>query len=902
MKQFLFSFSLLLICAPSLFAETGYLRGNVMNSQGSVLSGSRIQLIDAGGKVVEDATTDAAGEFSLHVPLGQYRLTVDAGGSGKAERLVRVVPGVSFLSIPITETPVGRRTLGINLQSAANLSAILVDNELLQTLSDDPAELATVLGGGTSFASGTTGTNLGAPLVSQGGSPIGGGSAGGIGGGGQSAVIGGTLTTSSVSFVNQPRITGPRVSLTGSEFVGDGMPGRLPPKDQIQEAWIDTDLFTTEYHTPGFSRIHINTLVRDRGFHGIAAFNFRDESMDSPLPFFFFNRAYQSRYFHGEAGGSILPDKLFASLSAQRLGQDRGRNLVSAVTPNGPVNLEAPNGTADQIFSGRSHYQISQRHSLNVNARYRTQVMPNIGVGGNSLPEQAFETTNRGWDLQVRETAFLSPRLLHETRFQTLRDTTHSRAVHEGTAVTVFSAFTGGGTSGVTRSNATQTRLEDLLVWSTPRWTLRSGLQGERIATDLYTKGQTLGSFTFSSLQDFAASRPFSYSQSLTETRRESRQYELGAFVHGEWPVSPKLYVSGGARYENQTNLEDHNNIDPRVAFAYQLASGVALRGGAAIFHHRFSLSDATTLAYGTGEQIPVFLTISNPSYPNPAVTNATTFFFTNSLLFRDPNLAAPYSAISSLSIEKIFDSGHLASATIDVIRGIRQIRVRNINAPYLQGLDPAILNTLTATEINQRRPFYPDTRAISQYESVGFLTSRNLTLRFSAPEQRVWKVGLRTMGGYTLGSSEDDDGVAVDNYDRRAEWGRTSLYTRHHIWSAAILRAPWGISLAGLLQAHSGFPRSVLALTDTNRDGNFNDRAPGTSRNSIDGPNVFNFDLKASKTMKLHRVTTTLFVYGQNVFNSRNYTIFSSPTSFSGGFPSNPSTRRMELGLRLQF
>ena len=82
--------------------------------------------------------------------------------------------------------------------------------------------------------------------------------------------------------------------------------------------------------------------------------------------------------------------------------------------------------TADQIFSGRSHYQISQRHSLNVNARYR-QVMPNES-GGITCPNRHSKRRIGAGTFRF-ETAFLSPALA-QTRFQ------HSatpliRAVHK---------------------------------------------------------------------------------------------------------------------------------------------------------------------------------------------------------------------------------------------------------------------------------------------------------------------------------------------------------------------------------------------------------------------------------------------------------------------------------------
>jgi hypothetical protein len=105
--------------------------------------------------------------------------------------------------------------------------------------------------------------------------------------------------------------------------------------------------------------------------------------MDSPLPnpFNLQRPRYQSRYFHGEAGGPLVSEKLFTSLSAQRLSQDRGPIDIHAVTPAGPMDQRISSDFADQVFNGRSQYQVSARHQLNINGRYRTLVMPNIGLG-----------------------------------------------------------------------------------------------------------------------------------------------------------------------------------------------------------------------------------------------------------------------------------------------------------------------------------------------------------------------------------------------------------------------------------------------------------------------------------------------------------------------------------------
>ena len=88
---------------------------------------------------------------------------------------------------------------------------------------------------------------------------------------------------------------------------------------------IDSDLFTTEYHTPGFSQF-TSILSSEIRVSRLRAFNFRDESMDSPLRTPFFNRSYQSRYFHGEAG-----DRSFR-ISSSRLSQPRDSGRIEGGT------------------------------------------------------------------------------------------------------------------------------------------------------------------------------------------------------------------------------------------------------------------------------------------------------------------------------------------------------------------------------------------------------------------------------------------------------------------------------------------------------------------------------------------------------------------------------------------
>jgi hypothetical protein len=889
-----------LLFAGDLFAQTGLLQGTVARETGARLSNARLTITDAGGKVVVEGMSGPTGEFSLSVPLGEYDLNINAGGFGQIRQRVRIVPGVLHLPITVVQLPDGIDMRGNPLQSVANGNAIVLDEEFLSMLSDDNGEFAIALGGSRLFGPGTTqasdpqsglfngpgGSGIGAPIPAGfGGGGLGApfGNQGRPGGGvGLGAPFGGSgITLTPTSAVGEPRLSGPRANMTRPEFIIDGQPGRLPLKDLVREVWIDSDPFTTEYSRPGFGRIHVSSLFPSREVHGSAAFNFRDESMDSPV--LAFRPPYQSRHFHGEVGGPLIREKLFGTLGAMRSGRDTGRRVVSAVTPEGPVDRELDNGGTNQIFDGRSQYRISERHQLNVSSRYRSEVFPHLGFGNINLPEQDTRLAMRGWDFQAREVSHLGSNAVHELRFQVRRDTRHSAPVKEGTTLTVFGAFSGGGTSARSDYRDTQYQIENLFAWSTPQWTFRTGAQGYHVDKFSDVRGNVLGTFLFSSLSQYQAGIPSFYTQSLGSTTSNVRQTEVSTFAQGEWNASSRFSLSGGLRYEVQTNLRDRNNIDPRIALAYQIQSGLTLRVGAGLFHQRFSVDDAATLESADGAAAPSFIFASSPSFPNVERSTAAEFSARNPIAFRNPDLAAPYLVVSSLSLDKWFNNGLLVSASVDVTRGMRQFRVRDANAPFLR--DVADPTALTLDEVNQRRPFYPLAIVLSRYESVGFLEAKNMSLRVRTPELRAWKLGMRFNGDYTLGFSEDDDGLPIDHYNRRAEWGRSSYYPRHTFWMGAITRAPWRISLAALAQAHSGFPYSALPAS--------------TGKNANDGPNSFNLDLKLAKTVTVRKLEASLFAYGQNVLNSRNYTIFS--TSFSS-FSTNPSTRRMELGVRLRF
>ena len=102
---------------------------------------------------------------------------------------------------------------------------------------------------------------------------------------------------------------------------------------------------------------------------------------------------------------------------------------------------------------------------------------------------------------------------------------------------------------------------------------------------------------------------------------------------------------------------------------------------------------------------------------------------------------------------------------------------------------------------------------------------------------------------------------------------------------------------------ANSGAPYSITTTNNLNF-------APGTHRNSADGPNYGNLDAEVSRTFRLpeklrtgSHTTMTLFGYSQNILNHDSDVIIGSLLSPVSGLKIAAYPRRMiELGLRFRY
>ena len=823
-------------------------KGRVMDSTGSILLGVQIKVY-RGDKVVKEGTTAATGDFEIPLEAGEYKLELTAPDFEKYTEVVNVTPGMGPLSITMllaqitqnVEVNTDRNEISIDPDSSLNTTVL--DKEFIETLPDDEDELATYL---QQIA----------------------GSRGGTGGGGN--------------------------------FVIDGFGGgRVPPKDQIQEIRINNNPFSSEFSGVGYGRVEIITKPGTGDYRGNLNFEFRDESLNARNPFSPTRPPSQMRNFNSNFSGPIIRNKLTLNLNARHLDNENS-DTIRAILPGGEQLSQAvviPN--QNRRLEGRSQLALTANNTMYMNFNLLKTDATNQGVGNFNLESRASERHNRSTDLQFREVAILTKSTVHEVRFAYSHDRAQTTPKTTAIAINVLDSFFGGGSQNRSWNNNRDTEFGNLLMYSGKKWTLKTGFQSMYRIRHSLSENNFVGTFTFSSLNcripnpvdpkddpcagAYSAGRPTTFSRTQGDPRLDVNQFEYGTFFQSDWKMTQKFNLSLGARYEGQTNISDHNNIDPRMGFAYQLAKTAALRGGAGVFHQRFDENTVEQLLRLDGtrqEQIviryPTFcLDLTCLNFSGMGTSNTPP-----SLRVRAPELVTPYNINTSLSLEKSLPKGLGLTFSWDVTRGVHLYRSRNLNAP-LPGapLNPARPGTFLPPD--------PTKGNINQLESTGTSLSNNYTIGFRQQIRNKWNLNL--FGNYTLGYNNSDTDNAfntpADNYNLRGEWGRSGQDTRHRFFTGTNFRLPWGVNVNTNVNWSSSRPYNITTGLDNNGDTVLNDRPEGLKRNSGKGPGLFNMNMGFQKTviLKSPEKPTIPANNGANPFASS----FAEPQrGGGGGFP----------------
>ena len=376
--------------------------------------------------------------------------------------------------------------------------------------------------------------------------------------------------------------------------------------------------------------------------------------------------------------------------------------------------------------------------------------------------------------------------------------------------------------------------------------------------------------------------------------------YEIDDKLANFDPATGGLVIPGQSGAPRSTVDTDHNNLGPRVGFAYQLNERTVLRGSYGIFYtlDRGGIDNqltenppAVVTEYrfgGPGSQLPLSAQIPLPTPVDP----------NNPVLPQGSGLVYVPRDTKTTSVQQ-FSAGAQRELTRDTALMVAYVGTRadNITAKLTAAgfAGDNIADRLTTLK----------NVGTSKYDSV------QVTVR------RIQSSGLAYLASYTLSWAKDDiaslfPGAAsggrlpTDPNDLSKDYGYSDYDSRHRFTLAATWELPFakgnglagGWSLNGVLTFQSGTPFTIFATgggpqrADQNGDPNngphtsdewfdtsvFSAPAAGVQqgtaeRNSVRAPGISTVDLSLFKVFKTGGGTSVeLRIEGFNLFNHPQY------------------------------
>ncbi len=826
-------FLLLFVSGAQAQQSPGSIRGQVADEFGGLIVGATVTATGADG-AQKTAITDAEGNYALNgLAPGRYIVRATAQGFALFENAeVDVTAGQReqlkiTLSVSLEKEEVAVASeAGVSTEPENNAGALVLRGTDLDSLPDDPDELAAAL----------------------------------------------------------QALAGPSAGPNGGQFFIDGFTGgRLPPKESIREIRINQNPFSAEYDRLGFGRVEILTKPGTDKFRGQVFGTFNDESLNSRNAYASNRAPSQVRQYGGSVSGPIIAKKASFFFDFERRETDdnavinaRILDTSDPLLPEVPFSLAVVQPGRRLTFSPRFDYQLNTANTLVARYTYTRNRLEDAGLGSFNLPERAFDTFNTEHTFQLTETAVLSPTVINETRFQYISGRREQEGNNTVPTVLVSEAFNGGGSQvGLYFNNEDRWELQNNTSWIMSRHSFRAGVRLRGVRTTEFTQSNFGGTFVFSgrtgpgapssldvyrqTLLNTPGFFPSQFSIAVGNPEAKVSQVDFGGFIQDDWRVRPNLTLSMGLRYEAQTNLGSKYNFAPRVGFAWSPGGGGArqpkmvIRGGFGIFYDRFneSLTLQTIRFNGVNQQSflltsPARLdqvvfnldgTVSN--VPTPAELAA--LGQPQTLRLKDDDLESPYTMQGVISVERQLPYRFTLATTFVSSRTLHMFRSRNINAP-LPGTFVPLVQCSGIRPFNTCNNFY-------EYESTGTLNQNQLIINVN---NRL-NPNFSLFASYILGkASGDTDGAGTfpaDTYDMSREYGRSSFDVRHRFVIGGSFGAPWKLRLNPFVIANSGRPFNITTGADLNGDRQFTERpslaAPGAvCSNTIVCTRFGNFNL----------------------------------------------------------
>ena len=379
-----FSIFVGLAIGQCLFAQqSGSVEGSVKDQTGGVLSAATVALTNSSGHDTTSKTRTDGGYAFRGVSPGTYSVSATYPGLAQAGAvLVSVTAGRAAAANVVMNVESQKQELNVtesaanqvNTEPANNASALVLRQEDLDALPDDPDDLQADL----------------------------------------------------------QALAGPSAGPGGSQIFVDGFTGgRLPPKESIREIRINSNPFSAEYDKLGYGRIEIFTKPGSDKFHGQGYFGTSDGIWNSRNPFLSDNPPFRTQLFGGNVSGPLGSKASFFIDVDRRDIDDNG--IINAQVLN-PATLASsleqsyyPTPQRRTTVSPRVDYRLGANHTLSLRYSYLDNDRLS-GIGSFNLPGSGYTQNSTEQLVQLAETSVVNPSVINETHFQYARDKVMQKA------------------------------------------------------------------------------------------------------------------------------------------------------------------------------------------------------------------------------------------------------------------------------------------------------------------------------------------------------------------------------------------------------------------------------------------------------------------------------------------
>jgi hypothetical protein len=795
---------------------TGTLRGTVTDPSGGAVAGVTITATSSTGQA-STATTNATGAYEFRgLDAGNYQISANAPGFAPyANSGVSISAGQQkSLDLALTiqvekeQVQVNGEAQSLDVNPENNADAMVIKGSDLDALPDDPDELQADL----------------------------------------------------------QALAGPSLGPNGGQMYIDGFTaGELPPKSSIREIRVNSNPFTAEFDSLGYGRIEIFTKAGGGTTHGSffilgnsKGLNTGDPyvtwiknpvtgQMTDPIP------GYYTLQYNGSIGGSLGKNtSWFFSAQQRRINEAELGDLYDPTTFTAQyAGTAVYNPRITTQISPQLQYNLSKNNTISIRYSYNRNHSENDGVSEFTTPQNEYNQTGYEHSMQISDTQVFGSKLVMDTRFQFNDDHTSNTPLSTAVDINVPSYVNIGGYSGGLNTATTQNyELQNYFTFTQGKHTLNFGVRWKDAQVDGTQVSGANGAFTFQTYQEFQAAEqaltagqpvptadlPYQFSITTTSNGGYAgiNLFDVGAFIQDDYKWRPNITLSGGLRFESQTNIPDHHDLAPRAAIAWGVGKTktggpkFVLRGGWGMFYTRFSSGNVLALARHNGvEETTYSVQAPNtnffPNVPSLSQLQAQTPITTIDTLSQ--GFHTPYTMESAFSVEHQLTKA--ATLTVNYLngRGVKQLYTTNVNAP-------TIASGFNATN--------PADRPLGILENVDQFTSGGIYKQNLISITSVIRATTRLTlnANYVLNFANGTANTVEFADDPALDYGRATFNTRNRLLLTGNITLNHGVTLSPFMTLNSGSPYNISA--SNNWENTYLPNRPTITTSAANGTTVF--------------------------------------------------------------